>query len=64
MNRYMQEKWPWIEGTHGMRSQLLDILSKFRTILGNGPICPFPFIAGEEKTDFLTRGIIYGTFSP
>jgi uncharacterized damage-inducible protein DinB len=27
MNRYMQEKWPWIEGTHAMRSQLLDILS-------------------------------------
>src|SRR5216683_1980391 len=27
MKRYMQEKWPWIEGTHGMRSQLLDILS-------------------------------------
>ena len=27
MNRYLQEKWPWIEGTHGMRSQLLDILS-------------------------------------
>ena len=27
MNRYMQEKWPWIEGTHGMRSQLLDTLS-------------------------------------
>jgi uncharacterized damage-inducible protein DinB len=27
MNRYMQEKWPWIEGTHGMRSQLMDILS-------------------------------------
>ena len=27
MNRYMQEKWPWIEGTHGMRSQLIDILS-------------------------------------
>jgi hypothetical protein len=26
MNRYLQEKWPWIEGTHGMRSQLLDIL--------------------------------------
>jgi len=23
----MQEKWSWIEGTHGMRSQLLDILS-------------------------------------
>ena len=27
MNRYMEEKWPWIEGTHGMRTQLLDILS-------------------------------------
>ena len=27
MNRYMQEKWPWIEGTHGMRLQLLDSLS-------------------------------------
>lgn len=27
MNRYMQEKWPWIEGTHGMRSQLIDSLS-------------------------------------
>ncbi len=27
MNRYMQEKWPWVEGTHAMRSQLLDILS-------------------------------------
>lgn len=27
MNRFMQEKWPWIEGSHGMRSQLLDILS-------------------------------------
>ena len=26
MNRYMQEKWPWIEGTHGMRLQLTDIL--------------------------------------
>jgi uncharacterized damage-inducible protein DinB len=26
MNRLMQEKWPWIEGTHGMRSQLLDVL--------------------------------------
>ncbi len=28
MNRYMLEKWPWIEGSHGMRSQLLDILSE------------------------------------
>jgi uncharacterized damage-inducible protein DinB len=27
MNRYMQEKWPWIEGTHGMRTRLLDTLS-------------------------------------
>ena len=27
MNRYMQEKWPWIEGTHGMRLLLLDSLS-------------------------------------
>ena len=27
MNRYMLEKWPWIEGSHGMRSELLDILS-------------------------------------
>ena len=27
MNRYMQEKWPWIEGTHGMCSQLLDTMS-------------------------------------
>ncbi len=27
MNRFMQEKWPWIEGSHGMRSQLLDVLS-------------------------------------
>jgi hypothetical protein len=27
MNRAMQEKWPWIEGTHGMRMQLLDSLS-------------------------------------
>jgi uncharacterized damage-inducible protein DinB len=27
MNRLMNEKWPWIEAAHGMRSQLLDILS-------------------------------------
>ena len=27
MNRYMQEKWSWIEGTQGLRSQLMDILS-------------------------------------
>src|SRR5690242_7526244 len=28
MNRYMEEKWPWIDGTHAMRSQLLDMLSE------------------------------------
>lgn len=27
MNRLLQEKWPWIEGTHAMRTQLIDILS-------------------------------------
>ena len=27
MNRIMNEKWPWIEAAHGMRSQLLNILS-------------------------------------
>ena len=27
MNPYMTEKWSWIEGTHQMRTQLLDILS-------------------------------------
>ncbi len=28
MNRMMNEKWPWIEAAHGMRSQLLDLLSE------------------------------------
>lgn len=27
MNRYMNEKWSWIEGSHGMRTQLLDMLN-------------------------------------
>jgi len=27
MNRIMNEKWPWIEAAHGMRSQLFNILS-------------------------------------
>ncbi|MDQ2887463.1 MAG: hypothetical protein M3Y39_15425 [Chloroflexota bacterium] len=27
MTDIMQEKWPWIEGTHAMRTQLLDTLS-------------------------------------
>ncbi len=26
MNCLMQEKWPWIEGSHGMRSQILGVL--------------------------------------
>lgn len=27
MNRYMQEKWSWIEGSHDMRTALLDTLT-------------------------------------
>jgi hypothetical protein len=27
MNKFMQEKWSWIEGTHGLRTQMLDVLS-------------------------------------
>jgi hypothetical protein len=27
MNRFMQEQWSWIEGTHGLRTELLDALS-------------------------------------
>lgn len=27
MNQYMEGPWAWIEGTHGMRAQLLDSLS-------------------------------------
>ncbi len=27
MNSLMQETWPWIEGSHGMRTQLLDTLN-------------------------------------
>ena len=27
MNRMMNEKWPWIEAAHGMRSELFDLLS-------------------------------------
>lgn len=27
MNRLLNEKWPWIEGSHGMRTQLLETLS-------------------------------------
>ena len=27
MNTYMQNKWSWIEGTHGMRAELLKELS-------------------------------------
>ncbi len=36
MNRYMQEKWPWIEGTHGMRSGLLDSLSDADLVFSPG----------------------------
>jgi uncharacterized damage-inducible protein DinB len=36
MNRYMLEKWPWIEGSHGMRSQLLDILSDADLVFSPG----------------------------
>jgi len=27
LNRYAQEKWPWIEGSHEMRTRMLAILS-------------------------------------
>lgn len=27
MNRLLNEKWPWIEGSHGMRTQFLETLS-------------------------------------
>ncbi len=27
MNRFMQERWSWIEGTHAMRSAILDTLN-------------------------------------
>ena len=27
MNNLVQEKWPWIEGSHGMRSQILGVLT-------------------------------------
>ncbi|MHB8628797.1 MAG: DinB family protein [Aggregatilineales bacterium] len=27
MNRFIQERWAWIEGTHGMRATLLDTLT-------------------------------------
>lgn len=27
MNRLMEQKWPWIEGSHGMRTGLLDTLT-------------------------------------
>lgn len=27
MNQFMQEKWSWVEGTHAMRTQVLDSLS-------------------------------------
>ncbi len=27
MNKLMQEKWPWIDGSHQMRTQLLNLIS-------------------------------------
>jgi hypothetical protein len=27
MNRFMDEKWSWIEGSHGMRDEVLDLLT-------------------------------------
>ncbi|HEY9758990.1 MAG TPA: DinB family protein [Oculatellaceae cyanobacterium] len=27
MNRFMQEKWSWIEGSHGLRNEVLDGLT-------------------------------------
>jgi uncharacterized damage-inducible protein DinB len=27
MSRYMEEKWPWIEGTHALRNELLDAVT-------------------------------------
>ena len=36
MNRYAQEKWSWIEGTHGMRMQLLDALNDEKLLFNPG----------------------------
>ena len=36
MNRYAQEKWSWIEGTHGMRLQLLDALNDENLLFNPG----------------------------
>lgn len=27
MNRLLEEKWPWIEGSHGMRTEILNALT-------------------------------------
>jgi hypothetical protein len=36
MNRYMQEKWSWIEGSHNMRTALLDTLTDSDLTFGLG----------------------------
>ena len=36
MNRYAEEKWSWIEGTHGMRMQLLDALNDEKLLFNPG----------------------------
>src|SRR5712691_2706142 len=36
MNRMMDEKWPWIEAAHGMRSQLFTLLSDADLVFSPG----------------------------
>lgn len=36
MNRYMQEKWSWVEGTHAQRIELLDSLSDADLVFNAG----------------------------
>lgn len=50
----MNEKWPWIEGSHGMRSQLLDILST-ADFLREGNYLP----QGDEQTIASANSGIY-----
>ena len=36
MNRYAEQKWSWIEGTHGMRLQVLDALNDENLVFNPG----------------------------
>ncbi|MCL4878025.1 MAG: hypothetical protein KJ064_15310 [Anaerolineae bacterium] len=36
MNRFMENKWSWIEGSHGMRTQLIDSLSDADLVFNPG----------------------------